>query len=66
MSLQEYDDALSAGYEFLNNHNQLLHSLKLSRIHADNHSYTEKTQGIGNESVQPSEGVGEPSDGSVA
>jgi hypothetical protein len=66
MALQEYEDALAAGYDFLENHNQLLHSLKLSRIHADNHSYTEKTQGIGNEPLQPSEGVSEPSDGSVA
>jgi len=35
MALQEYEDALLAGYDFLENHNQLLHSLQLSRINAD-------------------------------
>lgn len=66
MALQEYEDALSAGYDFLENHNQLLHSLHLSRINADHRTYTENTQGIRNEPVEPSQGVGEPSDGSVA
>ena len=66
MALQEYEDALVNGYEFLNNHNQLLHSLKLSRLNADNRTYTENTQGIGNGPVEPSEGVGEAGDGFVA
>ena len=66
MALQEYEDALMAGYDFLENHNQLLHSLQMSRIHADHRTYTENTQGIGNEPLQPSEGVSQPSDGSVA
>jgi hypothetical protein len=66
MALQEYEDALVNGYEFLNNHNQLLHSLKLSRLNADNRTYTESTQGIGNGSVEPSEGVSEAGDGFVA
>ncbi len=66
MALQEYEDALVNGYEFLNNHNQLLHSLKLSRLNADNRTYTENTQGIGNGPVEPSEGGGESGDGFVA
>ena len=66
MALQEYEDALMAGYDFLENHNQLLHSLQMSRINADHRTYTENTQGIGNEPVQPSEGVSQPGDGSVA
>ena len=66
MALQEYEDALLAGYDFLENHNQLLHSLHISRINADHRTYTENTQGIRNEPVEPSQGVGEPSDGSVA
>jgi hypothetical protein len=66
MALQEYEDALSTGYEFLNNHNQLLHSLKISKLHADNRTYTERTQGIGNGLVEPSEGISEAGDGIVA
>ena len=66
MALQEYEDALLAGYDFLNNHNQLLHSLQLSRINADHRTYTENTQGLGNDPIQPSEGVGEPGIDSVA
>jgi hypothetical protein len=65
MALQEYEEALINGYEFLNNHNQLLHSLKLSRLNVDNRTYTEKTQGIGNDPIESSEGIGEASDGSV-
>jgi hypothetical protein len=66
MALQEYEDALSTGYEFLNNHNQLLHSLKISKLHADNRTYTERTQGIGNGLVDPREGISEAGDGIVA
>lgn len=66
MALQEYEKALTNGYEFLNNHNQLLHSLKLSRLNADNRTYTENTQGIGNGPVESGEGIGEASDGRVA
>ena len=66
MSLPEYEEALSKGYDFLENHNQLLHSLKLSRINADHRSYTENTQGIGNEPLQPGEGISQPSDGEPA
>jgi len=66
MTPPEYGEALGLDYSFLNNYNQLLHSLKLSRLHVDNHSYTENTQGIGNGPVEPSEGIGEASDGIVA
>jgi hypothetical protein len=66
MALQEYQDALSNGYEFLNNHNQLLHSLKLSRLNVDNRTYTENTQGIGNGPVEPGEGISESGDFGVA
>jgi hypothetical protein len=65
MAMQEYEQALGQGYEFLNNHNQLLHSLKLSRLNADNRTYTENTQGIGNDSVDPSEGISSTGDGSI-
>jgi hypothetical protein len=63
MALQEYEDALVAGYDFLNNHNQLLHSLKLSRLNADNRTYTENTQGVGNGPIESGEGVGESGEG---
>lgn len=66
MALQEYEDALVQGYQFLDNHNQLLHSLKLSRLNADHSSYTENTQGIGNDSVESGEGISESGDFSVA
>jgi hypothetical protein len=66
MAMQEYEQALGQGYEFLNNHNQLLHSLKLSRLNADNRTYTENTQGIGNDSVDPGEGISTTGDGSIA
>lgn len=66
MSLPEYEEALLKGYEFLENHNQLLHSLQLSRINVDNHTYTENTQGIGNEPLQPGEGIGQPGSGEPA
>lgn len=66
MSLPEYEDALMQGYEFLENHNQLLHSLQMSRINADHRTYTENTQGIGNEPLQPGEGISQPGDGQLA
>jgi len=66
MALQEYEEALTSGYQFLNNHNQLLHSLKLSRLNADNCTYTEDTQGIGNGPVESGEGISEAGDGRVA
>jgi hypothetical protein len=66
MALPEYENALSQGYEFLDNHNQLLHSLKISKLHADNRTYTERTQGIGNGPIESGEGVSEAGDGSVA
>ena len=66
MSLPEYEDALMQGYEFLENHNQLLHSLQMSRINADHRSYTENTQGIRNEPLQPGEGISQPGDGQLA
>lgn len=66
MSLPEYEDALIQGYEFLENHNQLLHSLQMSRINADHRTYTENTQGIGNEPLQPGEGISQPGDGQLA
>lgn len=66
MPLQEYEDALSNGYVFLDNHNQLLHSLKLSKLNADNRTYTEDTQGIGNGPVESGEGISQAGDGSVA
>lgn len=66
MALQEYENALTTGYEFLNNHNQLLHSLKLSKLNADNRTYTENTQGIGNGPVESGEGINKAGDGRVA
>ena len=66
MAVQEYENALSNGYEFFDDHNQFLHSLKLSKPNADNRTYTENTQGIGNGPVEPGEGISEAGDGSVA
>jgi hypothetical protein len=63
MVLQEYEEALANGYTFLDNHNQLLHSLKLSRLNADNHTYTENTQAVGNDTLEPGQGIGQPGDG---
>lgn len=61
MALQEYHEALLRGYDFLENHDQLLHSLKLSRINVDNQSYSEDSQGIGNGPIESGQGSGDVS-----
>lgn len=66
MSLSEYQEAILNGYEFLDNYGDLLHSLKLSRTNADYYTYTKETQNVGNEPLQPSEGISQPSDGEPA
>ena len=64
--LQEYYDVVTEGNEFLDNHNQLLQSLLLSRQNAGNQSNHQEPEGIGNESVKPSQGVGQPGGGDAA
>jgi len=64
--LQEYYEVVTEGNEFLNNHNQLLQSLLLSKQNAGNQSNHQEPQGIGNESVEPSQGISEPGVGDVA
>ena len=53
MQMQEYMETLDQGTQFLHQHDQLLQSLHLSKQNASNQSYSENTQGIGNESVEP-------------
>jgi hypothetical protein len=57
MDLQEYKDTLVDNYSFLNNHNQLLQSLLLSKQNAADNSYTEETNGDANGTQHPSQGV---------
>ena len=59
MDLQEYKDTLVDNYSFLNNHNQLLESLLLSKQNAADNSYTEETNGDADGPQYPSEGVSE-------
>lgn len=61
--LQEYYEVMTEGQQFLDNHNQLLQSLLLSRQNAGNQSANQEPQGIGNESFESSQGIGEPSGG---
>jgi hypothetical protein len=57
MDLQEYKDTLVDNYNFLDNHNQLLQSLLLSKQNAADNSYTEETNGDANGTQHPSQGV---------
>jgi hypothetical protein len=66
MALQEYKDTLAANYSFLNDHNQLLQSLLLSKQNAADNSYTEETNGDANGPQYPGEGVSSASDESPA
>jgi len=64
--LQEYMELANQKQQFLDNHDQLLQSLLLSRQNAGNQSNHQESQGIGNESVEPSQGISEPGVGDVA
>ena len=66
MALQEYKNTLVDNHNFLNNHNQLLQSLLLSKQNAADNSYTETTDGNADGSQYPSEGVSESSDEQLA
>jgi hypothetical protein len=66
MALQEYKNTLVNNHNFLNNHNQLLQSLLLSKQNAADNSYTETTDGNADGSQYPSEGVSESSDEQLA
>ena len=66
MALQEYKDILVDNYNFLNNHNQLLESLLLSKQNAVDNSYTEETNGNADGPQYPSEGVSESGDEQLA
>lgn len=65
-NLQNYSENVDQGHQFLDNHNQLLNSLLLSKQNAGNNPYSETTQGIGNGPVQPGEGIGEAGNGQPA
>ena len=64
--LQEYMELANQKQQFLDNHEQLLQSLLLSKQNAGNQSNHQESQGIGNESVEPSQGISEPGVGDVA
>lgn len=64
--LQEYMQRVNEGQQFLDNHNMLLQSLLLSKQNAGNQSLNQDPQGIGNESVESSQGISEPSIGDAA
>ena len=51
--LQQYYEVVAEGQQFLDNHDQLLQSLMLSRENAGDNTFNQDTQGIGNESVEP-------------
>ena len=59
MALQEYEDTLLVGHGILNNHNELLQSLLLSKQNAADNSYTEETNGDADGPQYPGEGVSE-------
>jgi hypothetical protein len=64
--LQEYMELANQKQQFLDNHEQLLQSLILSKQNAGNQSNHQEPQGIGNESFEPSQGISEPGVGDVA
>ena len=64
--LQEYMELANQKQQFLDNHDMLLQSLLLSKQNAGNQSNHQEPQGIGNESVEPSQGISEPGVGDVA
>jgi len=65
--LPEYIQAIEDGVSFVENYNNLLESLRLSKQANDNNLYTdETTDGISDVSFDPSEGIGESSDPSFA
>ena len=64
--LEQYIELANQKQQFLDNHDQLLQSLLLSRQNAGNQSNHQEPQGIGNESVEPSQGISEPGVGDVA
>jgi hypothetical protein len=66
MDLQGYKDTLVDNYSFLNNHNQLLQSLLLSKQNAADNSYTEETNGNADGPQYPSQGVSESGDEQLA
>jgi len=51
--LQHYYEVMTEGKQFLDNHDQLLQSLTLSRENVSNNTFIQDTPGIGNESVEP-------------
>lgn len=60
MQVQEYQQMLEEGNQFLDQHIQLLQSLALSKQNAGN-NYTEGTQEVGNDSIQSGQGISQPS-----
>lgn len=64
--LQKLSNSFSEGLEFLDQHNQLLHSLVLSRQNAGNNPYTEETQGIRDGFIESGEGSDSGSGGEAA
>lgn len=56
--MQQYQETLAQGLEFLNQHDALLQSLTLSKQNAKNNVYTDnETQGIPNGAEQSSQGI---------
>lgn len=64
--LEEYIKSVNEKQQFLTNHDMLLQSLLLSKQNAGNQSNHQEPQGIGNESVESSQGISEPGVGDVA
>ena len=61
-SPSEYISIMDQGSAFLNNYNQLLESLLLSKQNVADNSYTEETNGNADGPQYPSEGVSESGD----
>ena len=63
--MPQYVEVIEQGRQFLQNHNNVLKSLLLSKENADN-VYTEATNGISDGPIESSQGSSESSDDSLA
>jgi hypothetical protein len=64
--LPEYLSQMNERNQFLHNHDQLLSSLLLSKQNAGTQSPNQNPEGIGNGTIESSEGVGIPGGGDAA
>lgn len=65
-NLSDYYGSMQEKEQFLVNHSQLLHSLLLSKQNAGNQPSHQNPEGLGNGTVESSEGIGGASGGDAA